>query len=149
MVASCTVPVVFNPVIIDDVPYVDGGLLKNYPVSVIRNLCRYVIGVNVSLFSEIQEKTNLKKVAERTFSIMSNCNSLIDKNLSDITIDVEGLQNYTMFDLNNINKIKELGYLSAADALGTEKGLKLIRRCHHHYQLEAKVKARIHKLKIG
>ncbi len=148
VVASCSVPIVFNPVIIDDVPYVDGGLLRNYPVSVIRDLCKFVIGVNVSLMSEIHEKINIRKVAERTFSIMSNYNSMYDKFLSDITIDVEGLQDYTMFDLRNIDKIKELGYLSAVDALGTKQGLKLIRRCHHHYALEAEVKAHIHKLGI-
>src|SRR5690606_40493429 len=33
VIASCSVPVIFNPQYIHGKPYVDGGLLKNFPVS--------------------------------------------------------------------------------------------------------------------
>ena len=147
VIASCTVPVVFRPIFINDVPYVDGGLLKNFPVSVIREQCKYVIGVNVSLPTALSEKANIKTTAERAFKLMSNANTLIDQCLCDILVEAKGLHKYSMFDLNNIDAIKEIGYECAADALGEEKSLQIVKRCHRHYLLEEKVKERINRFK--
>ena len=47
----------------------------------------------------------------------------------------------------DIDKISEIGYECAATALGEEKSLHIVRRCHRHYQLEEKVRQRINKLK--
>ena len=44
--ASCSIPIIFSPVVINGVHYVDGGLFRNFPVSVIREECERVIGVN-------------------------------------------------------------------------------------------------------
>ncbi len=147
VVASCSVPIVFTPKIIDDVAYVDGGLLKNFPVSVIREECKYVIGVNVSLITPLPDKTNIKTTAERTFKLMSNSNTLMDRKLCDVLVEAPEIQKYFMFDLHNIDKISEIGYECAATALGEEKSLHIVRRCHRHYQLEEKVRQRINKLK--
>ena len=147
VVASCSVPIVFSPTYIDNIPYVDGGLMKNFPVSVIRDQCKYVIGVNVSLTTPLTEKNNLRNSAERVFKLMSNSNTLLDRALCDILVEATEAQRYFMFDLNNIDKIREIGYECAADALGKEKSLYIVRRCHRHYQLEEKVKQRINKFK--
>ncbi|MDO5665481.1 MAG: patatin-like phospholipase family protein [Bacteroidia bacterium] len=147
VVASCSVPLVFNPTYIDDIPYVDGGLMKNFPVSVIRNQCKYIIGVNVSLTTPLTEKNNLKTSAERVFKLMSSSNTILDKSLCDILVEATEAQKYFMFDLNNIDKIKEIGYECAAEALGEEKSLHIVRRYHRHCQLEEKVKQRINQLK--
>ncbi len=147
VVASCSVPLVFNPIYIDDTPYVDGGLMKNFPVSVIREECKYVIGVNVSLITDLPEKATIRNSAERTFKLMSGSNTLVDRSLCDILVEATEAQRYFMFDLNNIDKISEIGYECAATALGEEKSLHIVRRCHRHYQLEEKVRQRINKLK--
>lgn len=147
VVASCSVPLVFNPIYIDDTPYVDGGLMKNFPVSVIRQECKFIIGVNVSLITPLPEKAGIKNSAERVFKLMSNSNTLVDSSLCDILVEAAEAQRYFMFDLNNIDKIKEIGYECAACALGEEKSLHIIRRCHRHYQLEEKVKQRINRFK--
>ncbi len=147
VVASCSVPLVFNPIYIDGIPYVDGGLMKNFPVSVIREECKYVIGVNVSLITPLAEKNNLRNSAERIFKLMSGSNTLIDRSLCDILVEATEAQRYFMFDLNNIDEIREIGYECAVAALGEEKSLDIIRRCHRYYQLEEKVKQRINKLK--
>ena len=34
--ASCSIPIIFSPVVINGVHYVDGGLFHNFPVSIIR-----------------------------------------------------------------------------------------------------------------
>ena len=55
IMASCSVPVLFQPVVIDRVSYVDGGLFRNFPVTVIREECDKVIGVNLGNISSLQE----------------------------------------------------------------------------------------------
>ena len=66
VVASCSVPVVFNPQYIHGNPYVDGGLLKNFPVSVIRKKCKYVIGLNVSLMIPPAKKNNIRNIDRKS-----------------------------------------------------------------------------------
>lgn len=42
--ASCSIPIIFSPVVINGVHYVDGGLFHNFPVSIIREECERIIG---------------------------------------------------------------------------------------------------------
>ena len=60
-------PIVFSPVLINGVHYVDGGLFRNFPVSTIRDECEYVIGVNVSPLIPQRYKQTLLHIAERTY----------------------------------------------------------------------------------
>lgn len=147
VVASCSVPVVFNPQYIDERPFVDGGLLKNFPVSVIREECKFVLGINVSLIVPILEKSSIISTTERTFNIMSNSNTLEDRELCDILIEVSGLHKYSMFTLQNTDAIMEKGYASAAKVLKKEKTKKIVDRCLRYYQLEKIVKKQITKIK--
>ena len=42
--ASCSIPIIFSPVVINGVHYVDGGLFHNFPVSIIREeMCDVLI----------------------------------------------------------------------------------------------------------
>ncbi len=147
VVASCSVPVVFHPQYIDERPFVDGGLLKNFPVSVIREECKFVLGINVSLIVPILEKSSIISTTERTFNIMSNSNTLEDRELCDILIEVSGLHKYSMFTLQNTDAIMEKGYTSATKVFKKEKTKKIVDRCLRYYQLEKIVKKQITKIK--
>lgn len=148
IVASCSVPLVFKPIEIDGIPYVDGGLLKNFPVSLIRDECKFVLGVNVAIIPDAPDKINLKTTAERVFKIMSNSNTMTDRAMCDILVETEAVEKFFMFDLKNIDKIMEYGYNYAVSAMNKEKSLKIIRRCHRRYELEKKVKQKINKIKL-
>lgn len=132
VVASCSVPVIFYPQIINQSLYVDGGLLKNFPVSIIREYTRYVVGINVSLMIPPIEKANVKNMAERTFSIMSNSNTISDSKLCDILIETKGVEKYSLFDLNHIDLISELGYLSAMEKIHDLKVQDVLRKYRKH-----------------
>lgn len=147
VVASCSVPIVFQPQMIHDVPYVDGGLLKNFPVSVIRKKCKYVIGVNVSLILPPPEKNNIRRMLERTFNLMSNSNTLIDKAYCDILIETKGIEKYSMFDLQNQLKIMEAGYHYGVMKMSEEKSWEIVRKCHRHYALTKKVHEQLQRIR--
>jgi NTE family protein len=110
VVASCCVPLIFSPVEIDGRYYVDGGVLKNLPASVIKDKCNVLFGVNVIMVQPPEEKNNLKYFAERTFTMMATSNTLADKKLCNVLIETDGLDKYWMFDLSHTDEIVETGY---------------------------------------
>ncbi|MGV8964454.1 MAG: patatin-like phospholipase family protein [Candidatus Saccharimonadaceae bacterium] len=126
VVASCCVPLIFSPVNIDGQEYVDGGIFKNLPVSTIREQCNVLFGINVTIKMPPEEKHNLKYVAERTFNLMSISNTLADKKLCDVLIEVIGIEKHWMFDLSNMDLIIETGYECAVNKLKERKATNAI-----------------------
>ncbi|MDR0733874.1 MAG: patatin-like phospholipase family protein [Dysgonamonadaceae bacterium] len=117
IVASCSIPILFNPVVIDGVNYVDGGIFKNFPVSVIRGVCDKIIGVNVSpLISKKYNKT-IMQIAERSYHYMSRTNTLLDRTLCDVLIEMTEVAYFKTFDLVNSEKIFKIGYGYSQKAL--------------------------------
>lgn len=110
VLASCSIPLVFSPVVIDGVNYVDGGLFKNFPVSVIRKQCHYIIGVNVSPLVTKKYNGTIMHIAERSYHYMSRTNTLLDRTLCDVLIEMEDLVSYKTFDLERATKIFKIGY---------------------------------------
>ena len=126
VVASCCVPLIFSPIDVDGRYYVDGGIFKNLPASTIRDKCNILFGINVTIIMPPEEKQNLKYYAERTFNTMSMSNTLPDKKLCDVLIEMDGIDKYWMFDLSHIDSIFELGYNSAVAKLNERKATSTI-----------------------
>jgi NTE family protein len=116
VVASCCMPVVFSPVEIDGSHYVDGGLFRNFPVSAIREECRYLIGVNVSPLIAQKYSQTLWGIAERSYHYMFRANTLEDRLLCDILIETKDAGSYKTFDLENVSRIARIGYGAAVEA---------------------------------
>lgn len=121
IVASCSVPIIFRPVEINNHHYVDGGLFKNFPVSVIRRECETIIGVNVSPITKVEFRSSIKYIAERSFHYMSGYNTLLDRNLCDYLIESASLSRYSMFDLEHIDEIYQAGYDLTTEYLEDKK----------------------------
>lgn len=121
VVASCSVPIIFTPVEIDGHHYLDGGLLKNFPVSPIRDKCHIIIGVNVSPIRPLEYKNSLKYVIERSFHYMSASNIILDCELCDFLIESADLSEYSMFDLEHVDQIYGAGYTLAKSYIETHR----------------------------
>lgn len=117
VLASCTIPIVFKPIKIDGVRYVDGGLFKNFPVSPIRGLCRKVIGVNVSPKMVEEYEDNVLHVAVRSYQFMFKQNAVEDSKLCDLLLEVDSIDEVSTFDLKNAYKIYEQGYVQMMELL--------------------------------
>ena len=126
LLASSCVPVVFTPVEIDGVHYVDGGIFRNFPVVPIREMCEQVIGINVSPLISSDYKQNIVSVALRAYHFMFKANTFEDKELCDMLIEVEEAQQYSTFDLDNIHTIFKLGYYDTVRTLEEQYGLKRV-----------------------
>lgn len=114
--ASCSIPIVFSPVVINGVHYVDGGLFRNFPVSNIRHVCDRVIGVNVSPVIPIKYKQTIVGIAERSYHYMFRANTLEDRELCDVLIEAEEFGIFKTFDIENVDTISNTGYTAAVKA---------------------------------
>jgi NTE family protein len=110
VMASACVPVFFKPITIDGINYVDGGLFMNFPVSVIRKDCEKVIGINVSPLIADKYSKSIIGVVERTYHYIFRANTILEKRLCDILVEVEEAMQFKVFDLDKVDQIFELGY---------------------------------------
>lgn len=119
VIASCSIPIVFPPVEIDGVHYVDGGVLRNHPAWIIRDKCDFLIGVNVSpLSSRLKDDVDsLVSVMIRTYNLMAKANQKQDMELCDLNIETPEIAYYKTFDLSNIEKVYLSGYMNTRSAL--------------------------------
>ncbi|HIU54844.1 MAG TPA: patatin-like phospholipase family protein [Candidatus Gallibacteroides avistercoris] len=119
--ASCCIPVVFHPICIHNVHYVDGGVFRNFPVKPIRHLCDTVIGINVNPLVTNQYKQTIIGIAERSYGFMFKSNSFEDIKLCDILVQTNETTQYNIFDLDNIEKIADFGYKDTLKVLQSLK----------------------------
>ena len=117
MLASCPIPIVFRPVNIDGVNYVDGGVLRNHPAWILRDKCDKLIGINVSPLNQRANPSSLLDVAMRTYNLMAKANQNADMNLCDISVTTPEIAHYKVFNLKNINSVFISGYIHARKAL--------------------------------
>lgn len=122
MMASCSIPIIFQPVKINGTNYVDGGVVKNMPAWAIRDLCDTLIGVNVSPLDMSPSSNKLMDVALRTFSMIQKANMREDIAACDVAIELREISQYKTFDLKRIQKVYNAGYLNARHVL-KEAGL--------------------------
>ncbi|MEA4984353.1 hypothetical protein SDC9_35392 [bioreactor metagenome] len=117
VMASSSIPVLFTPQKINNNYYVDGGLLKNFPVSTIRNECDLLIGINVGPLVAQKYKVNIMDVAFRTYHFMFRANTLADKAICDILIEPENIYDFDLFETDKVMEIFDLGYRKAMEVL--------------------------------
>lgn len=115
--ASCAIPIVFAPIVIDDIHYVDGGVLRNLPATPLRDICDVVIGVNVSPMEHQHYEQNLLSIADRAYNFLSCGNVFPDIALCDVLIESQDISNYNVFDLSQQAFIEELGYKRTIEVL--------------------------------
>lgn len=118
VVASCSIPVVFNPVRINGIQYVDGGVLRNLPAWAIRDYCDVLYGCNCSPLRKPKDnKPSILNIAYRTFHLMMKANIPQDIKLCDHVIEVPNLLGVNTFDLSYLMKGVNAGYEAASNVL--------------------------------
>jgi NTE family protein len=110
VMASASIPVVFEPQIIDGQTYVDGGLLNNLPAVAIREKCQVLIGVHVNHNGPEEEVKGLKAIAERAFRLGIAQNVEDSKRICDFVIEPPEARNYSTFAFNKVEEIYQVGY---------------------------------------
>jgi len=110
VLASCCVPVLFNPVQVNGEVYVDGGITDNLPSKSIRHKCNLLIGSHCNYVSSEFDVKNFRSVIERSLLMAISGNTTISKELCDILIEPPGLANISVFDVKNAELLFDVGY---------------------------------------
>ena len=117
VMASCSIPLVFQPVKINGTHYVDGGVLRNLPAWIIRDKCDKLIGINCSPLNVFRYKKSFLDIALRTYNLMAKANQFDDMKMCDRVIITPELSGYQVFNLKDINKVYLSGYAAAHRAI--------------------------------
>ena len=122
VIASASIPVLFQPVKIDDISYVDGGVLDNLPIRPIENKCTILIGSFVNPVGYIEKISGLINIAERTFMLSISKEISEKAKKFDLFIAPAELRNYKILDPEKANELFELGYNATKEKM---KGIDL------------------------
>lgn len=110
VLASASIPVVFEPQVIDNQTYVDGGLLNNLPSECIREKCQVLIGVHVNHNGPEEEVDGMFSIAERCFRLGIAQNVNESKSICDFLIEPPETRNYSTFAFNKADEIYQIGF---------------------------------------
>jgi NTE family protein len=115
IVASSSIPVLYEPIRLGGSWYADGGLLMNLPVSPIRPLASYIIAVNLIPRKELshEEVTTISGIASRSFNLAAINTIEPELKYCDVIIEPEAIYNYSRFNFTNIKEMYEIGYEEA------------------------------------
>ncbi len=116
LVASCSIPIVFKPMVIGGVHYIDGGVFQNLPVPAIRPLCDKVIAFSVRRLEKEPYKNTLLHTATRAYSMMFMSNIMADSLLADTYIELD-TSGCGVYDISCITDLFFRGYRDACAAL--------------------------------
>lgn len=119
VVASCSIPIIFTPIKIDGIHYVDGGAFQNLPVPAIREECRKVFSFSLLHLEEEKYHDNLISIANRSFNMIMASNELADMRLSDVDVklDTSGCNAY---DLSKMELLFKRAYRQTCEMLESQ-----------------------------
>jgi NTE family protein len=110
ILASCCVPIIFDPVALNGGVYVDGGVLDNLPAKPIKDHCDFAIGSHCNFLGSDFDPRNIKLIAERSALMAISSNTVESKLLCDVLIEPPDLGKVSGSDLTKAKEIFEIGY---------------------------------------
>jgi len=117
VIASSSIPVLFKPVIINEIYYVDGGVLDNLPVKPVENKCNLIIGSFVNPVGYEKSTSGLITIAIRTF-MLNQAREVEEKGSKfDILIAPKELTMFGILESESADDIFEMGYVKTKEKL--------------------------------
>lgn len=122
LVASSSIPFLFEVAEIDQIPYIDGGVMDNLPINPIRNKCKKCIAVHVNPVGRQENIKGLFQIAERAFHLALNSEIVYKKLEVDLFVEPHELTNYGFLDIKKAKEIFNIGYEEAIRQIDSYKG---------------------------
>jgi len=117
VIASASIPVLFKPVIINKIHYVDGGVLDNMPIKPIEGKCDFIIGSFVNPTGYEKTVTSMVQIAERAFMLNMSKELEYKSKKFDLFIAPPELKNYKILDPEKAVEVFEIGYKATNNKL--------------------------------
>ena len=110
IIASSSIPALFDPVNLEGHVFVDGGIMDNLPVRPLVGKTDFIIGSHCNPVEQRFDLGNVKEVTERSLLIAINVNATHSKTHCNIVIEPSNLGKYSTFELVKAKEIFDLGY---------------------------------------
>lgn len=110
VLASCCLPGIFEPFLINRKQYVDGGVLNNLPVDVIENKVDVLIGSHCNVLGPRKPVTSMRGVIERSLvlAVQSKTKERFAK--CNVLIEPPQLAQYSTADIKKARELFRIGY---------------------------------------
>lgn len=110
IIASASIPVVYEPKEVDGEMYVDGGVMQNLPVEpLLKEKCDIIIGVDVISVPNQSEIKGLINIFARSLALSISSNTESWSKKCDYVI-TPNLEKYTMLDFEKAQELFDIGY---------------------------------------
>ncbi len=113
LLASSAVPGFFEPIVINKIQYVDGGVLNNYPAHPFLNSTSIIIGSHVDPLIEEINLSSAFKILERSVHLAIMEKTEKQKLLIHLTFEPKALSKFSIFDFECAKEIFDIGYTHA------------------------------------
>jgi NTE family protein len=108
--ASCCLPGIFRPIMIDGQMYVDGGILNNFPVEPLLKNCDFIIGSSCNHLKPVKSITNITALMGRAGLMTINKDMEQKAVFCNILIEPKGMGEISTFDMKKAETIYWLAY---------------------------------------
>ena len=110
VIASSSIPILYKPVVINEIPYADGGISSNLPVEPFYQSNLKTIGVHVNPMTKFDSDKNIGAQFERLIHLCIIENTIKNSQKVDLLIEPPQLDQFGLFDLKKMNEIIQIGY---------------------------------------
>jgi NTE family protein len=108
--ASSAIPVLLAPVLINNIPYADGGMSNNLPIEPFNLKSEKIIASHVNPIPEYDENLNMIQNMDRSIHIIMRNNILNAIDKCDVFIEPPALKKYHLFESKVAKELIDIGY---------------------------------------
>ncbi len=124
VIASSSIPYIFEPIKLKDSLYVDGGLYNNLPAQALVGKCDYIIGVDVLPYKEVFSTKKRSDILMYSIRSIEHHNSKDGRKLCNFLIESPAINEYDEFSFKYYKEIYRIGYQTTIEYLKAHPGLK-------------------------
>jgi len=117
VMASTCIPGIFVPVDMDEHLLVDGGIMENVPITVLKDMgADLIIGVDLNARHRLSKPRNIIEVLLRSFDLTMKTATKLHTEQADIMIEPD-LSSFNMVDIDQVDDLIREGYQEAMKVL--------------------------------
>jgi NTE family protein len=116
VMASCAIPGLFSPVIINGKRFVDGGIIDNLPLKPLKETCDYFVAVNITPFEKKLAVKSAKDIFFKSLYISIDHQTREKAKEFDLIIEPKDIVRYSGLSTKKAKELFDLGYAAAKEA---------------------------------
>lgn len=110
VMASSCIPIIFQPLQIDNSYYVDGGVLNNFPIEPLIGKCGIIIGSNVNSLKQESHQIHMKDILDRSYHLAMSYSIAMKKKQCNFFYEPPNMSQFSIFDTKRAREIYEYSY---------------------------------------